>query len=79
MLTTEKHNDNRFNVRIIFTTLIYYRQYFVIKIDIVIFISFSYIGRLHAGEAPTTRAHTRNYGEIGGTSNERSNRRQRLV
>ena len=73
MLTTET-KDCRFDVSNTFTTLIYYRQYFVIKIDIVIFISFSYIGRVHAGESSATRTPTRNCGESGGTSDERNYR-----
>ena len=78
MLTTET-KDRRFNVSNTFTTLIYYRQYFVIKIDIFILISFSYIGREHAGEPPTTATPTRNYGGTGGIFDERNNRRQGLV
>ena len=78
MLTTET-KDHRFDVSNTFTTLIYYRQYFVIKIDIFILITFSYIGRVHAGEAPTTATPTRNYGGTGGTFDDRYNRRQGLV
>jgi hypothetical protein len=78
MLTTEKE-DRRFNVSNTFTTLIYYHQYFVIKIDIFIMILFSYIGRLHAGEAPTTTTPTRNYGGTDGTFDKINNRRQGFV
>ena len=53
MLTTEKQNKNKSNVSNNIHKFIYYRQYFVIKIDIVILISFSYIGGLHAGQTPT--------------------------
>ena len=77
-LTTETI-DHRFNVSNTFTTLIYYRQYFVIKIDIFILISFSYIGRVHAGVTPTRATPTRNYGGTGGSFDERNNRRQGLV
>ena len=67
MLTTEKHNNNKFNVSNNIHNFIYYRRYFIIKIDIVILISFSYIGRLHAEQTPTKGTPTRNYGGTGGT------------
>ena len=78
MLTTET-KERRFDVSNTFRTLIYYRPYFVIKINIFILISFSYIGRVHAGKAPTRATPTRNYGGTGGTFDERNNRRQGLV
>ena len=67
MLTTEKQNKNKFDVSNNIHNFIYYHQYFVIKTDIVILISFSYIGRLHAGQTPTKGTRTRNRGGTGGT------------
>ena len=78
MLTTET-KERRFDVSNTFRTLIYDRQYFVIKIDIFILISFSYIARVHAGEAPTTATPTRNYGGTGRTFDERYYRRRGQV
>ena len=75
MLTTET-KDRRFNVSNTFTTLIYYRQYFVIKIDIFILISFSYIGREHAGVTRATATPTRNCRGTGGIFDEIDNRRR---
>ena len=78
MLTTET-KDHRFDVSNTFTTLIYYRKYFVIKIDIFILISFSYIARVHAGVTRATATPTRNCGGTGGNFDERNNRRQGFV
>ena len=67
---TVETRDRRFDVSNTFKTLIYYRQCFVIK-RLIYLISFSYIARVHAVEAPTKAALPRNCGGTGGIFDDR--------